>query len=69
MGRKYVPSMTRAVKKYQDKTYKRVTVLIKKDIAELFTEHCKKNNSSMNKMINDLIKKELGVNEELERNS
>ena len=53
----------KASAKYNEKTYTRFSVMLKKDLAKQFENYCNKNGLSKNGAITKLIEKELKQNE------
>lgn len=54
----------KAIRKYDDKTYRKVSVRIPRELEEAFMEKC---SGSVNGYIVNLIKKDLGVEIEAEK--
>lgn len=57
---KYPEAQARATKKYIDKNFSKITILIRKENKELFTEYCKQQGKSFNKVLNEYINKTIG---------
>ena len=50
--------------KYNNKAYDRAVLFVPKGMGDVIKAHCKEQGLSVNKYLNDLVRKEMGIPEE-----